>query len=57
MSIFEKLKSFVSKKLLGTVLSTLIVMFGVDISPETQAQLITFMWGIYVAVQGYVDSK
>lgn len=56
-SIIEKLKSFISKKFLGTILTSIILMVGIDISPELQAQLQTAIWSVYVVVQGYIDSK
>jgi len=51
-----KLKTFISKKLLGTIVATAVILFGVPITPDMQAQLVAGLWALYIAIQGGVDA-
>ena len=50
------LDRFLSKKLFGTILATVVVAFAIPLDPATQGTLTTWLWGLYLGSQGAVDA-
>ena len=49
------IKKFISRKLLGAIIATAVIVFGLPITPDMQAQIVAVLWSVYMASQGAVD--